>query len=279
MSLGSGTLGGGTLGGFTPIVVGGDYSVDLSVISFNATTNSIEVNQNVSHILLPPTFSLEALDTSITEDIPYYLELSNSVFKEDPQSIEYASGANIIVGTSSMDLGIYPISVTNESTSLLTTPNFISSGIAIGVSAERGNNLSSVNFPLITHPILTEAVIATINIDLRVANFKTEIQELLMAGAYNVELDTSGSYSGEGLVIEVGGDEVATVSSDGSHSFNILAGATSSSIKLKCKTLNGFVGTVDNIRLTVGFKVIPIVITMFGLDFTESVNSGLIGVI
>lgn len=66
---------------------------------------------------------------------------------------------------------------------------------------------------------------------------------------YRIEFDTSnGTYSSE-LSVQLGGVNADTVSSDGSHSFDVVAGGGVAAIDFFCVALNDFIGDVDNVSV------------------------------
>ena len=66
---------------------------------------------------------------------------------------------------------------------------------------------------------------------------------------YRVEFDTTnGTYSSE-LSVQLGGVNADTVNSDGSHSFDVVAGGGVAAIDFFCVALNDFVGDIDNVSV------------------------------
>jgi len=209
-----------------------DYHNQLSLSDFDIEPAGVDVGQNVNVKLGIPSFLMDpgTLDIMTIIGTGYVLELSQ--FDIAPNGIEYVNDSKISLNGSNFDFSAKDMTWLEN------------------LSVE----LNATEFTFDANELSYELIYPIEEVNLLPSTFNLNSQELSMAGQYTIRFDTvNGAYSGEGLVVRLGGVEVAQVSVDGSHEFQVLSGGATQTIEFSCKSLNGFIGDVDNVELMEGF--------------------------
>ena len=204
-----------------------DYVADLQAASFNFSAIQLNVQQNIEENLTTPSFNFTA--NPLTYAMAAIVNLLNATFEFNPRAFNTKQNADFHMQKADFLFSGVPIRANGAYNLILGTPSVNFNGVPLTVTVAAG---------------------VTWIAQLTTPSFNFTPQGVEMAGLYKIEVTTSnGTYGAGGLVIALGGNEVASVHADGVHSFNVLSGGANTEIEFKCKALNDFIGDVDNTAL------------------------------
>jgi len=207
-----------------------EYKFELVPANFSFNTYPINITHLITYSLISTEFQLTGIPIVFDVITKYPVLLTTPDFNVVTDSLNFGSTTGIKINTTSFNI----------------------SPIDIKIQSDIKIILGSTSFHMVGEPIIkrrsTEYLLSS-----SLFNFKG--QKIIMADSYNLTFDTlNGTYADEGLVVELGGTEVASVLADGTHIFNVLIAPSDQEIKFKCKTTNAFIGDVDNVVLLRGFR-------------------------
>jgi len=255
--------------------IDGSYEAHLSTVAFSMEAQPLDVHTNMpfNADLSTPSFNIQPVDLVVS--IAHLIELNSPYFHTSGVALNIDFSEDIGIALDTPSFNLVPQNVIIESENGYTaelntvefdikssgfiqffsntkvtmdTPSFDILPIDIGVYESPIYLLSTPEFSIQPIDIDTKFDFPT-DIFLSTTIFRMRTNRLNMADNYTLTFDTIGGiYGAGGLLVKLGGVNVATVTADGTHEFTV-TGADGDDIEFINASLDDFVGDVDNVSL------------------------------